>query len=72
MCMCMCTTSVFFINSTNEIFLYHFFIIKLNLYSVKFYKNHIFTINLSLLHSKKYEKNTYLLLYSRAIVIKFK
>lgn len=65
-------TSVFFINSTNEIFLDHFFIIKLNLYSIKFYTNHIFTINLSRLHCKTYKKKIYLLLDSRAIVIKFK
>jgi len=65
-------TSVFFINSTNEIFLDHFFIIKLNLYSIKFYTNHIFTINLSRLHGKTYRKKIYLLLDSRAIVIKFK
>lgn len=49
-------TGVFFINSTNKIFLDHFFIIKLNLYSIKFYTNHIFTINLSRLHCKTYKK----------------
>lgn len=65
-------TGVFFINSTNKIFLDHFFIIKLNLYSIKFYTNHIFTINLSRLHGKTYRKKIYLLLDSRAIVIKFK
>ena len=53
-------TSVFFINSTNEIFLDHFFIIKLNLYSIKFYTNHIFTINLSRLHGNIQEKNLFI------------